>query len=171
MSLTSYRAAPPRVNSVRTETRLCTGEFLVNRSGFRSSVLKTWQRPTFPHLKMQYHWRERSSRPSSGWDRVWPLCYSHQVVKTDETKSTSIFVQTPFGVIVFNCLRSVVARVYPYARNDQKPIELLVPVSFMRYRTSTPGLSTWWSSTALEGVLVSRWVSRLDAFSGYPVHT
>src|SRR5262245_60374505 len=35
----------------------------------------------------------------------------------------------------------------------------------------TPGLSTWWSSTALKGVLVSRWVSRLDAFSGYPVRT
>jgi hypothetical protein len=32
-----------------------------------------------------------------------------------------------------------------------KPIELLVPVSFMRCRTSTPGLSTWWSSTALIG--------------------
>jgi hypothetical protein len=25
--------------------------------------------------------------------------------------------------------------------------------------------------TALKGVLVSRWVSRLDAFSGYPVRT
>ena len=32
-----------------------------------------------------------------------------------------------------------------------KPIELLVPVSFMRCRTSTPGLSTWSSSTALIG--------------------
>lgn len=52
-----------------------------------------------------------------------------------------------------------------------KPIELLVPVSSMRRRTSTPGLSTWSSSTALEGELVLRWVSRLDAFSGYPVHT
>src|SRR5690606_17309058 len=27
--------------------------------------------------------------------------------------------------------------------------EQLVPVSFMRCRTSTPGLSTWWSSTVL----------------------
>ena len=32
-----------------------------------------------------------------------------------------------------------------------KSIELLVPVSFMCYHTSTPGLSTWWSSTALIG--------------------
>ena len=50
-----------------------------------------------------------------------------------------------------------------------KPIERLVPVSYMHYCTSTPGLSTWSSSTALEGELVLRWVSRLDAFSGYPV--
>jgi hypothetical protein len=52
-----------------------------------------------------------------------------------------------------------------------KPIELLVPVGFMRYRTSTSGLSTWWSSTALKRDLVLRGASRLDAFSGYPVRT
>jgi len=52
-----------------------------------------------------------------------------------------------------------------------KTIELLVPVSSMRRRTYTPGLSTWWSTTALKGELVSRWVSRLDAFSDYPVRT
>src|SRR3954451_15554917 len=52
-----------------------------------------------------------------------------------------------------------------------KPIERLVPVSSTRYRAYTPGLSTWSSSTALKGVLVSRGVSRLDAFSGYPVRT
>jgi hypothetical protein len=52
-----------------------------------------------------------------------------------------------------------------------KPIERLVPVSFMRCRTFTPGLSTWWSSTALMRDLVLRGASRLDAFSGYPVRT
>jgi len=41
----------------------------------------------------------------------------------------------------------------------------------MRYRTSTSGLSTWWSSTALERDLVLRGASRLDAFSGYLVRT
>ena len=35
----------------------------------------------------------------------------------------------------------------------------------------TSGLSTWSSSTALKGELVLRWVSRLDAFSGYPIRT
>lgn len=52
-----------------------------------------------------------------------------------------------------------------------KPIERLVPVSSMCHHTYTPGLSTWSSSTVLKGILVLRWVSRLDAFSGYPVRT
>ena len=52
-----------------------------------------------------------------------------------------------------------------------KSIEQLVPVSYTSYNASTPGLSTWWSSTALKGHLVSRGASRLDAFSGYPVRT
>jgi hypothetical protein len=41
----------------------------------------------------------------------------------------------------------------------------------MRCRTSTCDLSTCWSGTALEGDLVSRGVSCLDAFSSYPVRT
>jgi hypothetical protein len=32
-----------------------------------------------------------------------------------------------------------------------KPIELLVPVSYTHCCASTPGLSTWWSSTTLIG--------------------
>ena len=52
-----------------------------------------------------------------------------------------------------------------------KPIERLVPVSYTHYCASTSGLSTWSSSTVLKGMLVLRWVSRLDAFSGYPVRT
>jgi len=46
--------------------------------------------------------------------------------------------------------------------------ERLVPVSSTDCSASTSGLSTWWSSTALQGELVLRLVSRLDAFSGYP---
>ena len=52
-----------------------------------------------------------------------------------------------------------------------RSIEPLVPVSFTHYCASTPGLSTWWSSTALKRDLVLRGVSRLDAFSGYPGRT
>ena len=50
-----------------------------------------------------------------------------------------------------------------------KPIERLGPVSCTHCCASTPGLSTWWSSTALERDPVLRGASRLDAFSGYPV--
>ena len=37
------------------------------------------------------------------------------------------------------------------ATDLNKPIELLVPVSYMCYHTSTSGLSTWWSTTTLIG--------------------
>ena len=52
----------------------------------------------------------------------------------------------------------------------------LVPVSFTRYRASTSGLSTPWSlgglhQQMLEGELVLKQASRLDAFSGYPSRT
>lgn len=49
-------------------------------------------------------------------------------------------------------------------------IEQLVSVSSMGYPTSTSDLSRSWSSTALR-YLILREASRLDAFSGYPVHT
>ena len=52
----------------------------------------------------------------------------------------------------------------------QARIERLVSVSFTRHRASTSDLSRSWSSTALRN-LISREASRLDAFSGYPVHT
>ena len=52
-----------------------------------------------------------------------------------------------------------------------KTIEQLVPVSFTHCCASTPGLSTWWSSTVLKGIFVLRPASRLDAFSGYLFNT
>jgi hypothetical protein len=56
-------------------------------------------------------------------------------------------------------------------RRRIEPIERLGPVSFTHCCASTPGLSTWWSTTALRRDLVLREASRLDAFSGYPVRT
>ena len=50
---------------------------------------------------------------------------------------------------------------------DPEPFERLGPVRFAHCCASTPGLWTWWSSTTLRRDLVSRGVSRLDAFSGY----
>ena len=48
-------------------------------------------------------------------------------------------------------------------------IELLGLVSSTRCHASTPSLSTWWSSTTLKRDIILRLVSRLDAFSGYPL--
>lgn len=52
----------------------------------------------------------------------------------------------------------------------QARIGQLVLVSSTRYRASTSSLSRWWSTTVLRN-LILREASRLDAFSGYPVHT
>jgi hypothetical protein len=56
-------------------------------------------------------------------------------------------------------------------RFEVKPYGPLVPVSYAHCCASTPGLSTSWSSRVLQGELISRRVSHLDAFSGYPVRT
>jgi hypothetical protein len=52
-----------------------------------------------------------------------------------------------------------------------KPNGRLVPLGCTRYRASTCGLSTSWSPTDLQGVLILSGVSHLDAFSGYPYRT
>ncbi len=73
MSLTSYRAAPPRVK-FRFCFRLWTagfGSFCLRFFLFPfARALRVWRRPTLPRLLTKYHWRWGFSRPSSGWDRV-----------------------------------------------------------------------------------------------------
>ncbi len=104
MSLTSYRAAPPRGGEVGgppggpgvgARGRGCAARSVLpaqhlsrrrcgatpgafRRRGVtvlhRGRVWKAWRRPTLPRLEAQYHRRRGFSRPSSGWDRV--LCPS-----------------------------------------------------------------------------------------------
>ena len=52
-----------------------------------------------------------------------------------------------------------------------KPNDRLVRVSSTPCSAYTSRLSTWSSSRGLEGYLISRGASRLDAFSGYPFRT
>jgi hypothetical protein len=68
----------------------------------------------------------------------------------------SEFVRLGVALGIFCCLQmsAVMAAhgitVAPRSdRGSRKPIERLVPVGCMRCRTSTPGLSTWWSTTVL----------------------
>jgi hypothetical protein len=90
MSLTSYRAAPPRDQlsvigrqfSERSDNRrLKTVGWFMDR--------KTWRRPTLPCLETQYHGRWGFSRPSSGRDRVRAPRQSHQVVRSMKQLSGS----------------------------------------------------------------------------------
>ena len=100
-------------------------------------VWQTWQRPTLPRLETKYHQRWSVSRPSSEWDRVQPLRQNHQVGETHVIREAVVFPCQPSRWRWAQVMRTI------------KPIELLVPVSFMRCRTSTPGLSTWSSTTTL----------------------
>src|ERR1700729_1194480 len=107
MSLTSYRAAPPRDGDYRWPLGRSRGHGLVIVKPVRFVVIvvwvivvwriglsadpcslivvmdwKTWRRPTLPCLETQYHGRWGISRPSSGWDRVQGPRQSHQVVQS-----------------------------------------------------------------------------------------
>ncbi len=115
-------------------------------------------------------------------DRVFPPCYSHQVVQThgprilNREPRNRVFAGTLLAAPMPGLSRMGLAAACdgsPFRRKGKvsKPIERLVPVSFTHCCASTPGLSTWWSSTALKRDLVSREASRLDAFSGYPFRT
>ena len=143
---------------------------------------QTWQRPTLPRLETKYHRRWGVSRPSSEWDRVQPPRYCHQVGEEVRNSGLPVSSAAFAGRHSHHRSTSLIHGSQPsgYGSHSHdehclmraiKPIELLVPVSYTPCGASTPGLSTWSSSTALEGELVSRWVSRLDAFSGYPVRT
>jgi hypothetical protein len=81
------------------------------------------------------------------------------------------FTVATHAVAVFAAVRDGFCFLLPCGGKRSEPIELLGPVSFTHCCASTPGLSTWWSTTALRRDLVLREASRLDAFSGYPVRT
>jgi hypothetical protein len=91
MSLTSYRAAPPRVKKNWAFWPLVySGLFGPWFIGFGRCVSwqgrvkdaggKTGQRLTLPCLKTKYHQRGKLSRPSSEWGRVGHLRHSHPVI-------------------------------------------------------------------------------------------
>ena len=75
------------------------------------------------------------------------------------------------AVLIDDALAASVDKDAHWQMRTIKSNERLVPVSCTHCCASTPGLSTWWSSTALQGEMVLRLVSRLDAFSGYPFRT
>src|ERR1700744_1546718 len=164
MSLTSYRAAPPRVGScvsracgVPADLDMCWVDW------------KTWRRPTLPRLRTQYHGRWGFSRPSSGWDRVQAPRQSHQVIQPIRIGLNSGSGLSP-GTDPGIC----------YVLRSEDDFHAWCDHELYRaIRTSQlralPRFHTWPIDVMVyhgpRGDLVSRWVSRLDAFSGYPVRT
>src|ERR671912_1512478 len=150
MSLTSYRAAPPRAKARKgpcVDGRKEGSDLGGSGDDLLSRVLR--------HSTMGAEAFNGRVRDGIGFGAPR---LDHRTGQ-DQTASTG-----PSSRVFRPAQRAGITRAI-------KPIERLVPVGSTRRRAYTPGLSTWSSSTALKGVLVSRGVSRLDAFSGYPVRT
>ena len=159
MSLTSYRAAPPRVNYSRkrlpTKIPVLPTEKAALEAGrgtrpvppFRRACAKrrfqrAFCRPGSDLLSRVLRRSTISAGAFHGRVRNGIGC-SRSAITTRSAKRTLFEKLLSFGA----ARRAVAPRAQ--VMRTIKPIELLVPVSFMRCRTSTPGLSTWSSSTAL----------------------
>src|SRR5689334_6482947 len=147
---------------------------------------KTWRRPTLPRLETQYHGRWGFSRPSSGWDRVRAPRQSHQVVQPIRYRAECRFWRSvacprarPVGVLgprtgSEDVLRMISMHGVPGLVTRGTDLELYRAIRTSQLR-ALPRFHTWPINVMVyhgpRGDLVSRWVSRLDAFSGYPVRT
>ena len=175
MSLTSYRAAPPRAKKRKTRMRSirvncrqsqCAAASRFHEAGRPGSDLLSRALRQSTIGAASFHDRVRNG---VGWDTCAITTWSSSCMKRCIRRagrrcggktSNKYWVACKIAVRgICLCARLI------------KPIERLVPVSFTHYCASTPGLSTWWSSTVLKRILVSRGASRLDAFSGYPFRT
>src|SRR3954468_22799275 len=129
---------------------------------------KTWRRPTLPRLGTQYHGRWGFSRPSSGWDRVRAPRQSHQVIQPIRDRAESRFWCLPSDVGP-RLLRAKESEDDFHAWCD---LELYRAIrtgqlhALPRFHTRPINVMVYHGP---RGDLVSRWVSHLDAFSGYPV--
>ena len=153
---------------------------------------RAWRRPTLPPLERQYHWRGGFSLPSSGWDRVycpslWPPGFPEGRDQRSEVRTAAVLPGSELcrcpeeascvGVFGGRVCRPsdlchlISGMILAAGCGWGSAIERLVPVGCAGCPASTSGLSTWWSTTALKRDLVLKGVSRLDAFSGYPVRT
>ena len=176
MSLTSYRAAPPRVN-LHASRRLHRHEYRqmkeppnlvrdwrpeipfggpVVEEKISTCALRTWQRLTLPRLETKYHQRWGVSRPCSEWERVQPPRHNHQVGKEH--------------VVSRSCLVVPAIAFAMGTRNENDQADRAISTGKLHalphFHTRPINVVVFHGS---QGILVSRWVSRLDAFSGYPV--
>ena len=104
-----------------------------------------------------YHRRAAVSRSCSGWEGVVPAGYGRQALKVRCSQGEHRGRQGPLerqslegkDGLVCSCLWRLI---HAYGVKPHGP---LVPVSSRHCCPSTPGLSTWWSATTLQGGLAS----------------
>ena len=142
MSLTSYRAAPSRGNQRAGECLALLYRMLIERSVFGRPggdlLSRVLRRSTIG--AEGFHGRVRD-----GIGCLAPR-HDHQVV---QARAGNAPVRCHCA-----CSRRSARAVRLAAAGEAgeiKPIERLVPVSCAHRCASTPGLSTWWSTTALMG--------------------
>ena len=108
----------------------------------------TYFRMGNPH----YHRRAAVSRSCSGWEGVVPAGYGRQALTVGRARwnrarpHSEEVKQGWIGANTVTDTRPISAHGY-----GVKPHGQLVPVSSRHYCPSTPGLSTWWSATTLQG--------------------
>ena len=147
MSLTSYRAAPPRAKRSwdRVLAHRAMGPFepapICEAVGNEENMQPAFGRPGSDLLSRVLRRSTIGAGAFHGRVRNGTGC-SRSAIATRSAEGSDCMREadldhSPFG--------------WAWSMRTIKPIGLLVPVSFVRYRTSTPGLSTWSSSTALIG--------------------
>ncbi len=167
---------------------------LHRREKISTCALQTWQRLTLPHLKAKYHQRWGVSRPCSEWERVQPPRHNHQVGKEHVVFREAVLVMpllrrrsfgrspqgqvavAPYGAPCPEALWAVrtekldhpTCRMGTRNENDQadRAISTGKLHALPHFHTRPINVVVFHGS---QGILVLRWVSRLDAFSGYPV--
>lgn len=158
MSLTSYRAAPPRVNPRSkpwltgfklppNERAACAARYPVG-GPIRKEKIKerALGRPGSDLLSRVLRRSTISAGAFHGRVRNGIGC-SRSAITTRSAKRT--LLEKLFSVPSISAQSKGCHQKWALGMRTIKPIELLVPVSFKRCRSSTPGLSTWSSSTVL----------------------
>ena len=167
MSLTSYRAAPPRDNPDRNK-KARTKRAISKNIAYHHCKNSDFGWPGNDLLSQSLSFSTIGAAAFNGRVRDGiGFCHDARATRPAKIRKQAYLGQCPTsGPFLSHPMstRTLAMRAF-------KPIEELVLVSSTRHRAYTPSLSTWSSSTPLKGALVLRWVSRLDAFSGYPVHT
>ncbi len=141
MSLTSYRAAPPRVNVVGG--LVCLVCLIV-----KVFWLGLIGRPGGDLLSRALRHSTIGAGGFHGRVRDGIGCRAPAITTRSSKQASDLcYRMLCFVSAVPPALAGLVTGMP--LRERIKPIERLVPVSFTCCHASTPGLSTWWSSTAL----------------------